>query len=241
VVLTDTTEQLRMVALDAVDASGYFPAMYARVTKAVDDTIAGNGFADGSGMATFARTFAGRYLTPRSGRQPIPGCWEAAWDVSGDRGLLIVQHLLLGMNAHVNHDLPLVVVDLAHERGGLDAMRSDFDAINRILAATQPQVMHDLESSSRWVNLASGLGGGRMFDFSLVVARRQAWRSAVRLHGMDPADRPADVAELDELVRVLAYMIAHPGAPTCWMTPLLRRLEDNDPDRVTRKLLGPLA
>ena len=239
--LADTTEQLRSIALEASDASGYFSAMYARVTKAVDDSIAGNGFADGSGMATFARTFAGRYLTPRSGRPPIPGCWKAAWDVSGDRGLLIIQHLLLGVNAHVNHDLPLVVVDLADERGGLDAMRSDFDAINRILSATQPQVMHDLGSTSRWVNIASGLGGGRMFDFSLVVARRQAWRSAVRLYGMDPADRPADVAELDELVRVLAYLVAHPNTPARWVTPLLRQLEDHDPRRVTRALLGPLA
>jgi hypothetical protein len=145
------------------------------------------------------------------------------------------------VNAHVNHDLPLVVVDLADERGGLDAMRSDFDAINRILAATQPQVMHDLGSTSRWVNIASGLGGGRMFDFSLVVARRQAWRSAVRLYGMDPADRPADVAELDELVRVLAYLVAHPNTPARWVTPLLRQLEDHDPRRVTRALLGPLA
>jgi len=240
-VLADTTEQLRTIALEAPDASGHFPAMYARVTKAVDESIGAKRFADGNGMATFARNFAGRYLTPSSGQPPIPGCWKAAWDVSGDRGLLIVQHLLLGVNAHVNHDLPQVVVDLADERGGLDAMRSDFDAINRILAATQPEVMHDLGLTSRWVNIASGLGGGRLFDFSLVVARRQAWRSAVRLYAMDPADRPADVAELDELVRVLAYLVAHPNTPARWTTPILRRLEDGDPHRVTRALLGPLA
>src|SRR5215471_1165020 len=168
-----TTDQIRTVALEATDASGYFPAMYARVTSAVDAAIASGRFADGSGMATFARTFAARYLVPRSGQPPVPGCWQAAWDVSADGHLLIVQHLLLGVNAHVNHDLPLVVVDLAAERGGLQAMRSDFDAINQILAETQPLVLKDLALSSRWTNLAAGLGGGRLFDFSLTVARGQ--------------------------------------------------------------------
>ena len=192
-------------------------------------------------MATFARTFAARYLVPRSGQPPVPGCWQAAWDVSADRHLLVVQHLLLGVNAHVNHDLPLVVVDLAGERGDLEAMRPDFDSINTILAETQPRVMKDLGLSSRWVNLVASLGGGRLFDFSLVVARGQAWRSAERLYHMNPADRPDDVSELDRLVRVLAYLIAHPRTPLRWALPLLRRLEDNDPRRVTRTLLGPLA
>ena len=239
--LADTTDQLRAVALDAADASGYFAAMYARVTSAVDDAIAAGRFVDGSGMASFARAFAARYLVPRSGQPPIPGCWQAAWDVSADRDLLVVQHLLLGVNAHVNHDLPLVVVDLAGERGGLDAMRSDFEAINRILAETQPRVMKDLGLTSRWVNVVASLGAGRVFDFSLDVAREQAWRSAERLYGMDPVDRPDDVAELDQLVRVLAYLVAHPRTPLRCVIPILRRFEDNDPRRVTRALLGAIA
>ena len=35
--------------------------------------------------------------------------------------LLIVQHLLLGINAHVNHDLALAVVEMAAERGEIVA------------------------------------------------------------------------------------------------------------------------
>ena len=120
-------------------------------------------------------------------------------------------------------------------------MRPDFDAINRILAETQPAVMADLGRISGWVNVAAAAGGGRFFDFSLSVARDQAWRSAVRIHSEDPADRPADIAELDRLVRVLAYQVAHPPPPMRWVRPLLRLVEDRDPVRVTRALLGPLA
>jgi hypothetical protein len=240
-VLEDLVEELRSVALSSPDAGGHFPAMYARVTAAVDEAIAVGRFGDGPAMADFARGFAARYLRPRAGVDAVPGCWRAAWDVAGDRRLLVVQHLLLGVNAHVNHDLPLVVVDMAPRRGGLDAMRADFDAINTILGETQPTVLRDLGPSSRWVNLAVGAGGGRAFGFSLGVARDQAWRSAVRLDATDPADRPADVAELDRLVRVLARLVARPAPPVRWAVPALRLLEDHDPRRVTRRLLGPLA
>lgn len=234
-------EELRSVALACTDAGGHFPAMYARVTRAVDEAISEGRFLDGAGMAEFARSFARRYLSPLAGDSPVPGCWQAAWDVTADRNLLVVQHLLLGVNAHVNHDLPLVVVDLAPGRGGVDAMRADFDAINTILAETQPAVLRDLGPSSRWVNVLAGAGGGRLFEFSLGVARDQAWRTAVRLDGTPEADRPADVAELDRLVRVLAWMVAHPGPPFGWLVGPLRLFEDRDPRRVTRSLLGPLA
>ena len=240
--LADTVEKLRTVALDATDASGYFPAMYARVTRAVDDGISTGRFEDGNRMAEFARSFAGRYLVPRAGTPPIPGCWRAAWDVSGDGHLLIVQHLLLGVNAHVNHDLPLVVVDLATARDiPLAEMRPDFDSINSVLAETQPAVLADLGRLAAWVNAAASMGGGRVFNFSLTVARDQAWRAATRLYPLDESERAAEVAELDRLVRVLAYLITRPAPPLGLLVPLARMLERRDPVEVTRALLGPLA
>ena len=69
----------------------------------------------------------------------MPGCWRAAFDVAGDCRLMIVQHLLLGINAHVNHDLPQVVVERAPASGDLTALRADFDAVNDILAETIPE------------------------------------------------------------------------------------------------------
>jgi hypothetical protein len=239
--LEATVEELRTIALDADDASGYFPAMYARVTRRIDETAAAGEFGDGTGMVAFAEAFAGWYLGPRSGAAPVPGCWQAAWDVAGDRSLLIVQHLLLGINAHVNHDLAQVVVELADERGDLAGMRADFDAVNQVLADTMPHVVRDLGRASKWANLAVGLGGGRLFNFSLTAARDQAWRFAQAQYPLDPEARRHRVTELDELVRVLAYLVTEPNWPIDWVVPLARRLENDDPVEVTRQLLGPLA
>jgi hypothetical protein len=232
---------LRTVALDAADASGYFPAMYARVTDRIR-TAAGEGrFDDGGGMARFAEAFADWYLRPKAGTTPIPHCWQASWDVAGDHRLLIVQHLLVGINAHVNHDLPQVVVQLATGRNDLNGMRADFDAVNDVLAETMPDVLRDLGRVSAWVNIAAARGGDRLFRFSLEAARDQAWRAAVRLDRLDGAARAADVAEIDRLVSVLAYLVTHPRRPVNWAVRVGRRLEDDDAQRVTRDLLGQLA
>lgn len=239
--LGDTIDGLRDVALGADDASGYFPALYARVTSRIDDEVRAGRFADGEAMIRFADAFAGWYLRPQTGVEPWPGCWQAAADVTADRRLLIVQHLLLGINAHVNHDLPQVVVALAEDDGDLAAMRGDFDAVNRVLAATMPDVVRDLGRVSGWVNGVAARWGKRLFHFSLEAARDQAWRSAVILDSLDPVERAAQADRLDDAVRVLAYLVTRPPRPAAWLIPVARRLEEDEPRRVTESLLGSLA
>lgn len=228
--IAETAEELRSIARSADDARGYFPALYSRVTAAV----ATAGIAE-----RLAVTFAAYYL--RAFREPVdaPRCWRASWDVAGDGNLLIVQHLLLGINAHVNHDLPLAVVDVAREVGDPASLRADFDAVNDVLAETYQSVLRDLDGVARWTSEASALGGGRLFNFSLRVARAQAWDAAVRLFPLDPAETAAYRAELDRLVSVLAYLVTQPALPVRVLLPWVRRLEQRDPRTVTAALLGP--
>ena len=169
--LATTIDELRSIALDAGDAAGYFPALYARVTDRIRTAAADGRFEDPERMQEFAHAFAHWYVRPRTGQAALPGCWRAAFDVAGDDGLMIVQHLLLGINAHVNHDLPQVVVERAPASGDLTVLRADFNAVNDILAETIPSVLASLGAVSRWVNVVASRGGGRMFDFSLRVAR----------------------------------------------------------------------
>lgn len=239
--LEPTIERLRGAALDADDAEGFFAAMYARVTDRVRTAIAAGRFGDGDAMERFARTFADWYLGPRAGDRPVPGCWRAATDVAADRRLLIVQHLLLGINAHVNHDLPQVVVELAGNEPSIDHLRADFDAINTILAETQPDILRDLGRVSGWTQIAVSRGGGSAFNFSLRRARDQAWQCAERIHALAGPARRDHLAELDRLVCVLAHLITRPGPPVSWLLPLPRWLEHDDPRVVTRRLLGHLA
>ena len=69
------------------------------------------------------------------GRCPLP--WHAAFDAAVRKQTFILQDVLLGMNAHINFDLPHTL-DETIPRGlgpdGMEAYRLDNAALNRVLA-----------------------------------------------------------------------------------------------------------
>ena len=235
-VIDQVVAELEAIALDASDATGYFPALYVRATREIAAGIRDDRFENGERMQRFATVFAGYSSAPR-GRTDAR-CWRAAWDVAGDPNLLITQHLLLGTNAHINHDLPQAVVEVAREDGDLQAVRTDFDAVNGILAATMDSVIRDLDTVSRWSNEAAALGGGRLFNFSLLVARSRAGTRPSGCTRWTARRRPLTSAQLDALVSVIVYLITRPAFPVNALAALARRLEQRDPRAVTRALLG---
>lgn len=237
-VIEQTVDELRAIALEARDAAGYFPALYVRVTDDIAAGIRNHRFVDGERMERLVDAFAGHYIRARYAEIPIPRCWQATWDVAADPNLVIGQHLLLGINAHVNHDLAQALVEIAPHYGGLEALRGDFDTINDVLAGSFTGVIRDLDHVSRWASEAATFGGGRLFNFSMRAARSQAWGTAKRLYPLDAAARRAYVRELDRLVSILAYMITRPIFPVGLAVWLARRFEEHDPRAVTRALLG---
>jgi hypothetical protein len=158
--------------------------------------------------------------------------------VAGDPRLLIVQHLLLGINAHVNYDLPRAVVEAADERGDLLSIRHDFDAVNDVLADTYVDVVKDLDRVSRWVNSAARLGGGRAFNFSLKLARARAWQAATAMYALSAEGRRGYAEELDRLVSVLAFLITRPSPVVRPLLSMARRLEEHDTTKVVAAMLG---
>jgi hypothetical protein len=89
-------------------ADGYFAALYRRVTAEVKAGIARAGFEDGARMEQLDVAFANRYLDAWTHKEQgvrITESWEVAFDCSRDYWPVVLQHLLLGMNAHINLDL----------------------------------------------------------------------------------------------------------------------------------------
>ena len=154
-------------------------------------------FVDGVQMERLVDAFAGYYIRATYAEIPIPRCWQATWDVAADPNLVTVQHLLFGTNAHVNPDLAQAVVEVA-----------------RITAAWRC-VTTSKWSTTSWRALSSGdprprpgvavgheaamFGGGRLFNFSLRLARSQAWGSAERPYPMDEARRREYTCEFDQV------------------------------------------
>lgn len=167
---------------------GYFAALYHKVTCRVRDGIAAGEFEDNDRMERLDVIFANRYIHAwqrlEAGEQPTAS-WAVAFGAARSRSTLVLQHLLLGMNAHINLDLGIAAVDTAGP-AGLQAIRKDFNAINGILAMMTGDVMSSLRRVSPLLSLM-GLHATRynsiLIQFSISNARDGAWCFADELHG----------------------------------------------------------
>src|SRR5262249_40940958 len=87
-----------------------FHATYLRTTRAVAEALRAGAFEDTDGVARGAVAFAQLSLAPlaaarRGARVPEP--WAVAFGTAAAKPHLpAVRHVLLGMNAHINYDLP---------------------------------------------------------------------------------------------------------------------------------------
>ena len=138
--------------------------------------------------------------------------WRAAFEATRRWRPVILQHLLLGMNAHINLDLGVTASALG-DGGSLDAVRVDFDAINVVLAELVDGCQQALNEVSPWLDLVDHIGGSgdeTVIGFSLIVARRQAWSTATRLAALSEGQRDAEIAAVDRAAAGVAHVVEHP-------------------------------
>jgi hypothetical protein len=125
------------------DPRRFFHSTYARTTRAVRDEIQRGGFADNEWVERWDVVFAGLYLRAFEQYEATGaavGPWQVAFDRSTDTALPPLRHVLLGMNAHINYDLPqalcAVITSAQFDDAALLAKRgADHQHIDTVLAA----------------------------------------------------------------------------------------------------------
>ena len=241
-----------LAALDAIidrayeerDRAGYFASLYRGVTTAVKAGIASGSFEDGPRMQRLDVVFANRYLDAlhryRSG-EPLSLCWRAAFDAVKHRRVVIVQHLLLGMNAHINLDLGIAAAEVC-PGSALPGLEQDFNAINTVLASLETGVEAEVCSLSPWIDRLDHVdpNAGRVVaNFSIDRARECAWRTAQRLSVLEGAERDAAIAEIDAEIALLAHLVERPVGVAINLNLVLVRLREVwDVRKVIRTLYG---
>jgi hypothetical protein len=231
-------DDLRGLATSHANACGYFPAIYARETYEIAGGAPTLSPTVRDQIDDLVEAFASRYTGAWRKEIPQASCWLASWDAGRRGDLLIVQHILLGINAHINFDLPQAVVRVGKAVGSLEQLRETFDSVEQSFKRTYASSVKDLDRVSRWTAEADVLGGRHLFNFSLARAREQAWTAAKNLYPLGKHAYDEYVQELDRLVSVLAYLITKPPLPVAALAWLARRFEDSDCPRVTSTLLG---
>ncbi len=223
------------------DRTGYFAAMYLAVTNTVRRRAGEGEFADPAAMERFVTGFADRYLDAvtawRAGK-PCSKSWVVAFQAAPRWRPIILQHLLLGINAHINLDLGVAACDVAAGRP-LEAVRADFDAVNDVLRQLIDGCQGALDEVSPWLDLADKVGGPgdeTLIRFSLVAARRQAWSVAQRLSVLTGSVRDRAIASVDGETALLGRLVEHPGFVASAMLLPIRVRERAQPREVMQLL-----
>lgn len=169
-------------------AMAFFPVLYKKVTQRIKKGIASNEFENNIRMEKLDVLFANRYLNAY--RQLEAGTalsqsWSEAFKATQENKLLIMHHLLLGINAHINLDLGIAVAETVGDTGDLSDFENDFNKINEILASMVDAVQEQIGKVSPMFFLLERVGKGRedkIVTFSINIARDGAWLFANQYH-----------------------------------------------------------
>lgn len=212
---------------------GYFAALYRKVTQKVKEGIEEGFFEDGPRMERLDVVFASRYLDAlrsfEAGEKPTES-WQVAFGAAAKWRYLILQQLLVGMNAHINLDLGIAAATIA-PGDRLPALRTDFDRINEILFSLVKEVEEEIGEVSPWLGWLARFGGklgDELIRFSLGVARRGAWRLARRLAPWPEDEWGSEIAHRDQGTARLGREVLSPGPLLRWGVALIRMRESND-------------
>jgi uncharacterized protein DUF5995 len=139
--------------LPASDGLACFNRMYLAVTQTVGADIGQGFFADPAFMTRLDVTFANLYFTAAQaagGPAAVPVAWRPLAELRGAAGIEPIQFALAGMNAHINHDLPVAVASTCAELGttpGEGAHLADFQKVDALLDAAEEGIRRSFESA----------------------------------------------------------------------------------------------
>lgn len=206
---------------------GYFAALYRKVTVKVKGGIANGFFDDGERMEQLDVIFANRYLEAfeqHQGNQTATRSWRAAFEAAGHWWPIVLQHLLLGMNAHINLDLGIAAARTGPGHAIHD-LKNDFMKINEILAALVDEVEEELARVWPILGLLDRVAGRTeeaVINFSMERARDHAWSVAEELAPLGESDQGSRIDDLDKKAAALAAIVRHPGLKISTVVKIIR-------------------
>jgi hypothetical protein len=202
---------------------GYFAVLYRMVTIRVRDGILAGEFEDNARMERLDVLFANRYLDAYQcleSKKKTTQSWSLAFEKAKKNDGLILQHLLLGINAHINLDLGIAASETVGSNS-LEPLKGDFNGINAILSEMVDDVQNRIGKVSPLFRLLDPLTGAmdeKLVNFSIGIARDGAWEFAQSYH--KSSDKATALAVRDDSIAKLADALANPKSR--WLNTVLK-------------------
>ncbi len=212
---------------------GYFASTYRIMTAQVLKGIQSKKFEDNSRMTTLDIAFANRYLQAWENYRNKKRCtnsWFIAFEAAKNKNLLILQHIFLGMNAHINLDLGLSAASIMPYRK-INPLKNDFEKINSVIASINQNVQDSLNKLIYPIDLIDKVADGKdnaVLDFCISKARQTSWATAVISSNTPNFLQDSVTGIVDYAASKVATQILSPKLLSPTLFKELKKYESND-------------
>ena len=218
-------------------ATGYFAVLYQKMTHAVQAAINSGEFEDAARMEQLIIHFDNYYLLAWDGfvvKQKISGAWQAVFIACENKNLVVLQHLILGINTHINLDLAKAAVQTS-PGDAIYSLQKDFEKINDVIASLVQEVQSCLEKIWWPLKFIADIINNKhkaVLNFSIDNARKTSWANAVALSAVPGQLRENHIALMEQMVIGIGNKIISPGGFTSLLLKPVLWMEDKDVARL---------
>ena len=220
---------------------GIFAYVYRRTTAQIKQAIREKEFEDNERMELMDVAFANLYLTAYQKYTSNLSCsesWQTAFD-AGKKNITILQHTMLGMNAHINLDLGIAAATF-DPGTSMPSLKNDFMKVNQVLNSLVNEMQDRVARVSRLMILLDRMGKNTdelIINFSMAKAREQAWDLACYLSDLEDAEKQIVIAKKDSRIAAFGEILKSPPGILLKMTiKLIALFEEKNIKTIITKL-----
>ena len=168
-------------------------------------------------VAAFANIYFNTFRAYERG-EDVPEAWRIAHDTAARGDVNAAQDMLLGINAHVQNDMPFMLASLGLRRPNGETRKIDHDLANHVLDWGYERVVASVAdrfdplvrtTNAEWNPADDVLGLEMVKEW-----REMVWRNAERLlAAKDAAERRAVADQIEQNAAMWARNIAGPEMP----------------------------
>jgi hypothetical protein len=232
--------EIERILLEARDRRVIFVTAYRVFTQELQLRISVNAgtheFIDVTWVERCALAFAELYrsaLMIFEANEVIPDVWRLSFETAVKNKGTMILDLLLGMNAHINRDLPHALFQLRDLIGTdeqRDLRRQDYTAINRVLSSAVDPIQQKIsELYLPVLNIFDDILGPldeQLTDFSFEKARANSWANGMALiNARNEIELALRKSSIEDQSEVLGHLMLVPSEAFPWLNGLLRHLE----------------
>lgn len=201
------------------DGLKWFNRLYLMVTQRINAQPPPNGWEDATWLTRLDIVFAKFYFVAIAGaleqNADTASSWDALFEARARPGVDRIQFALAGMNAHINHDLALALLqtdDQLQLAPGLQSPEhNDYEHVNDLLEEVLPSALSFLATGILG-ELAQDTGKvGRLLTiWNVRAARDLAWDFADHLRNLGGVSRALALEGQDKLTGVIGRSLLLP-------------------------------